>query len=384
MKVIFVGKDGSGKSSAIRYLTDNGENVQSTGTTTTNEVLASTELWFPFQTNDSDFNNTFSEEEQILCFELWNYSSNSKISRKCQDLAMSNTCVYIIISNMAEEDSLSGIIDSLNVVQTKAPGVPVTIVGTHSDDMVLDKRQEWLSSLQQVLQKCKVKQEEKIKEELEHLQQLNDTNTSIKLSSCRQNMSDLLKAISNIQTNMVCTSITTGKGFDELRRVITTTALSNGRWLNFKNKMNESTMSKLYNELHSLTTFGVILLTLDKFKNLAHTCDIHSCKDVSTTLEILREMGVVSYLAKYVDFPGNTPSCLPSIICINQASFQEVLHSIHLEDCTKAFKFESKRFWPKSSNDKRPDPLILVRAIEEIPTQGVIRECLFPLILQVS
>lgn len=55
----------------------------------------------------------------------------------------------------------------------------------------------------------------------------------------------------------------------------------------------------------------------------------------------------------------------------------------HFDDLNIDIKLEAYRFWPKSSGCKRPDPGILVKALEEIPTIGMIREVLFPLLWQV-
>ena len=41
------------------------------------------------------------------------------------------------------------------------------------------------------------------------------------------------------------------------------------------------------------------------------------------------------------------------------------------------------RFWPKGSGYDKPDPSVLVKVLEEIPSNGFIREAILPILLQV-
>ena len=70
-------------------------------------------------------------------------------------------------------------------------------------------------------------------------------------------------------------------------------------------------------------------------------------------------------------------------VCIDPKQLAHATCLFHFDDLTKNFKFEAYRFWPKDSGYNRPDPSVLVRALEEIPSSGVIREALFPLLWQV-
>ena len=73
-----------------------------------------------------------------------------------------------------------------------------------------------------------------------------------------------------------------------------------------------------------------------------------------------------------------------SLLCINPVGLAHAIFAIHVDDTKAAFKFEANRFWPKSDGVKKPNPSVLVQALEEIATQGLIRECLFPLLWQVG
>lgn len=70
-------------------------------------------------------------------------------------------------------------------------------------------------------------------------------------------------------------------------------------------------------------------------------------------------------------------------ICVHPQAFANSLCAYHLDDERKQFKLEAKRFWPKESGFKKPDPSVLVRSLEKILKCGLVREVLLPLLWQV-
>ena len=71
-------------------------------------------------------------------------------------------------------------------------------------------------------------------------------------------------------------------------------------------------------------------------------------------------------------------------ICINPPALANMICLAHVDNPRKSFKIESRRLWPKDSGYKKPDPSVLVKALEDIPSLGLIRETLFPILWQVS
>ena len=70
-------------------------------------------------------------------------------------------------------------------------------------------------------------------------------------------------------------------------------------------------------------------------------------------------------------------------ICLKPTALADMICLTHIDNPRKSFKIEARRFWPRDSGYKKPDPSILVKALEDIPSQGLIREVLFPLLWQV-
>ncbi|KAH9503756.1 hypothetical protein Btru_066554 [Bulinus truncatus] len=66
---------------------------------------------------------------------------------------------------------------------------------------------------------------------------------------------------------------------------------------------------------------------------------------------------------------------------IGDELMEMVMKQLEAED-RKTFSLESNKYWPKDSGFKAPDPDILARNLNLIPTKGIIRESLFPLLWQ--
>ena len=71
-------------------------------------------------------------------------------------------------------------------------------------------------------------------------------------------------------------------------------------------------------------------------------------------------------------------------ICVNPAALANAACLFHVDNSHKSFKIEARRFWPRDSGYKKPDPSALVRTLEEIPNKGLVRDVLFPILWQVT
>ena len=71
-------------------------------------------------------------------------------------------------------------------------------------------------------------------------------------------------------------------------------------------------------------------------------------------------------------------------VCVNPVALANMASLLHVDSSHKSFKIEARRFWPKDSGFKKPDPSALVKALEEIPNKGLVREVLFPILWQVG
>lgn len=72
-------------------------------------------------------------------------------------------------------------------------------------------------------------------------------------------------------------------------------------------------------------------------------------------------------------------------VCVDPASFGRLLCRLHVDDGRqRPFRVDAERFWPTSLGWTRPAPRIVIRALEDIPARGRLRECLLPVIWQVG
>lgn len=71
-------------------------------------------------------------------------------------------------------------------------------------------------------------------------------------------------------------------------------------------------------------------------------------------------------------------------ICIDPRQLANLSCLFHLDGLNRNLQLEANRFWPKTGVSVKPEPSLIVKALEEIPALGAIREVLFPLLWQVS
>ncbi|XP_076080560.1 uncharacterized protein LOC143051546 [Mytilus galloprovincialis] len=65
-------------------------------------------------------------------------------------------------------------------------------------------------------------------------------------------------------------------------------------------------------------------------------------------------------------------------ICVNPQLFLKLVYAIHIDSCNKTFHIAPNRFW----HQDRPDRESLVKVLEDIPINGLLRQCLLPLLWQ--
>uniref|UniRef100_K1QHP0 Uncharacterized protein n=1 Tax=Magallana gigas TaxID=29159 RepID=K1QHP0_MAGGI len=69
------------------------------------------------------------------------------------------------------------------------------------------------------------------------------------------------------------------------------------------------------------------------------------------------------------------------IICTDPRTLALLLVSVHVLDQAKVYQFDSRKFWG-ADPAHRPDPGVLVKTLEDVAKQGILRESLIPLLWQ--
>lgn len=70
------------------------------------------------------------------------------------------------------------------------------------------------------------------------------------------------------------------------------------------------------------------------------------------------------------------------VLCTDPRTLALLLVSVHVLDQAKVYQFDSRKFWG-ADPAHRPDPGVLVKTLEDVAKQGVLRESLIPLLWQV-
>ena len=71
-----------------------------------------------------------------------------------------------------------------------------------------------------------------------------------------------------------------------------------------------------------------------------------------------------------------------SMICTDPRRLARLMVSVHVVDQPRVYQFDSRKFWGADLS-RRPDPGVLVKTLEDVAKQGVLRESLIPLLWQV-
>ncbi|KAK3780726.1 hypothetical protein RRG08_050691 [Elysia crispata] len=100
-----------------------------------------------------------------------------------------------------------------------------------------------------------------------------------------------------------------------------------------------------------------------------------------------RESGVTKQEMSAVNKTGNGSALHhkvheQSYICVDPETFANMISACIIEDNKRTFRLEAGRFWPPESGFQPPDPASLARVLEDIPSHGVIREAVLPLLWQ--
>ena len=71
-------------------------------------------------------------------------------------------------------------------------------------------------------------------------------------------------------------------------------------------------------------------------------------------------------------------------VCVNPPAMSRLVYLLHGDDAQRSFKVDAKRFWPEDLGWKRPNPRVVLDALEDVVKYGRIRERLLPLLWQVG
>nr|XP_022296096.1 uncharacterized protein LOC111105910 isoform X1 [Crassostrea virginica] len=153
------------------------------------------------------------------------------------------------------------------------------------------------------------------------------------------------------------------KGIDKLKMAIHRNIKTKEKWISQVAK-EQSTVKKILRDITS--SKNLLIKESDFLKNMKIS------KDDKETLLFLEAKNVILRL-----FPVTGES----MICTDPRRLARLMVSVHVVDQPRVYQFDSRKFWGADLS-RRPDPGVLVKTLEDVAKQGVLRESLIPLLWQ--
>ncbi|KAK6176716.1 hypothetical protein SNE40_014961 [Patella caerulea] len=342
------------------------------------------QLWYPFKTTAVNLlDRPITGDEHHLILEVWNLKYK-QIYESVYQTCMTPEAVYMIVFDVTSESYKEKLTSSYISLLQKFPGCCIFLVAiendtsTSSESAILDhlkfarnlhkeKIKDIISELGELIVKVKTSTTDPRcnTPEVETLSHHSCLQQTLEKYQHQQN---LYKEI-NIDRVYLINSINY-QGLQELRTAILATVLDRKLFPQLDHST-QTSLTNLYDEILKLRANDVILLPLKKFYDFMSTGAKES-KNFEENVYVLNIVGGVLDLRLFGD--------QEKFICVYPSAFINIITNLLFEDDKASFKFEYRQFWPEDSGYKHPDAELLAKWLAVIPTKGLIREALFPLL----
>ncbi|XP_038062221.1 uncharacterized protein LOC119732661 [Patiria miniata] len=375
-RVLLLGGSGSGKTSLAKSLVS-GSSQTSDGTTESLDV----HVWCPF--NGTTYENLLEKEltgyERSLVLDVWDLAGR-KVWQKFHHLFLTPATLPVVVFNLADQDSCDEVSKIVELIWAKVPGSKLIIVGTHVDQLGqeernADKCQDILGVMRNRHAHCI----QKIQQEIHNLRNLSESARTPKCNQKIKHLQEILERFPSPPTSIIRSSSKTAKGLDDVRRDILQSILDSNRQSSVEHSMPiRPATADVYDDIVTMRKDAHVVVSAHEMHELFTKHEVGLSSEVEANeVAFLETSGVIQCIIDFSDSDDN-------LICINPPVLAKALCQVHMSDTKKAFRFEAKRFWPKSDSghSKKPNPAVLVQALEEVATEGLVRESMFPLLWQ--
>ncbi|XP_022098874.1 malignant fibrous histiocytoma-amplified sequence 1-like [Acanthaster planci] len=376
-RVLLLGGTGSGKTSLAKSLAS-GSSQTSDGTTESLDV----HVWSPFHgtTYENLLENEPTGYERSMVLDVWDLAGR-KVWQKFHHLFLTPATLPVIVFNLADQESCEEVAKIVDLIWAKVPSSRIVIIGTHVDKLSqeernADKCQDVLGILRNRHAHCI----QKIQQEVHNLRNLSETARTPKCNQRMRHLEELLQRFPSPPTSIIRCSSKTAKGLDDVRRDILQAVLDTSRQYSVEQSMPiRPVTADVYDDIINLRKESNVVVSARDVHELFAKHEVGLSKEVEADeVAFLETSGVTQCIS------GLSGIDEDNLVCINPPALAKALCLVHMSDTKKAFRFEAKRFWPKSEsgNSKKPNPAVLVQALEEVATEGLVRESMFPLLWQ--
>ncbi|XP_071489366.1 uncharacterized protein [Diadema antillarum] len=304
---------------------------------------------------------------------------HSRVCQRCLHMFITPATLPLLVFNLADSESCDAVVQYADFIHSRIPGMPFMLVGTHLDELYDEEKRNAQSRRVLEAMSTRTSQYSKVfREEMGNIEKLAGKQQQHSKDRLRY-LKKCLEKLPKGPPQLISVSTLTSKGLDEAKKAILSKILEKKNFPHLSHEIRPET-TKVFEEILTLRKKNVLLVPKHELDAIFKQNGVSTAsEDTKEHTKFLQDAGALYPFA----FPNSRGSAYSAdVICVNPPSLAQAIHSIHLDSNNKAFRFESKRFWPKSVTAKKPTPSVLVKALEEVCTQGRVRECLLPLLCQ--
>ncbi|XP_074649100.1 uncharacterized protein LOC141904413 [Tubulanus polymorphus] len=371
LKVFMMGDSESGKTSLIESITTGTTKLHNSPTEGVDVTC-----WYPFREGGVAVPEVeVCGARKNLRLEFWDLSGR-QLTQGAHQIYMTRDILFVIVCDVTDQVSCDNILLCVNSIQAKVPGGIIIVVSSRRNKCTDENEiKEIHRNIQKQLTNMETNQVSAISDEIEYLKSL-QLNPNI--DNRIDNLQYLLYKRPIFHHEILSVDLITGKGLDKLAEVLVNLSLDVQLFPHIVNQVDSSTV-ELYSELLKLKHSGCVLLTGAQIRDIAFTASCITNEDLfENQLRFLQNAGAILDI-RFNMFPDGLYN---HFVCLDPSALANSICLLLIDDDKKSFKFESRRFWPPGGSVSKPNPSVLVRALEDIPLRGVVREILFPLLWQ--
>ncbi|XP_055342803.1 uncharacterized protein LOC129591246 [Paramacrobiotus metropolitanus] len=368
LKAFILGTTGSGKTAVLTALM--GKQAHHAPTFISEGV--NIHVWQPFKENawDSAVTKDISEDEKDLTVEVWDCDGRD-VLRGVHPVFFSDASVYICVCNFEDSSSVEKIPLLIHTIYGKARRPHIYVVATRADKYAHEECLSRMDIIKRSIDSADLVRKNSINVELALLQDLPDG------AMFEGKIHELQRQVDEKYTikMFVTASCQSGQGIDPLRKHLLNACLDANTFPHLSRPIPLGWV-ELYDEVSTLRDKNVVCVSWRNFEAMASKDERVSKSRFTECIGFLQQIGVI------LDARALQTIQSVDLICINPSVLARCACALHIDDQKKSFRFEGKRFWPRSLNAHPPEAQILASALEDIPNKGLIKESLFPLIWQ--
>ncbi|XP_061186199.1 uncharacterized protein LOC133194210 [Saccostrea echinata] len=347
MRIFVLGRPGCGKSdliTAIFGVTEHDNRVRC-------DNGVSIHTWnFSPKTNSSVL--TGDDEETATPVEIWEWSGR-RIFRGIQSFFFTRSSLFLLCVSTSDSEAADDFIETWLDIHSKVSSPNIIVVCTHNEGT--NTPESSIHNTKSQLKRCIIKVKEKYSiSNTNRVSALHDSLTEVENSLESDTPSDFILHVVDLP----------------LKKEIHKLKVEIFRRVEFQLHKNSILLKQYASVIKTIkemkSSRNILMKQGDFEENIGISPENEDLFDALESKNIILRLFTVN----------KEPT-----ICTDPRALVQILISVHVLDQTKVYQIDSQKFWGADIT-KRPDPGILVRVLEDVAKQGILRENLLPLLWQ--